>query len=290
MKTTFFPLFFLIIAFSLPGLVIAQLPYEVVMVRGIVSYKGQELRRGDKLDLPDLDMALHMQQETTQLDFGTNQDFLQLLDASRRKIVVIPAQAVKPGRDLMLATRGVKYICSDFEFQRAFTPGESALVLLKEDTVLCRGLEKYGFDGDVHLLARYELEGETCEQIFGKNDTLFLTRSYLFGGNGPDGNKTLNSFEMNDIRLFLVNVSSGEEAPLEPEIAPFRLYFLDDIIAFFASSRFEGLVMDKDAVYQMLVPNLISERQIQRAFGIYTPEEAREWLNEKIEQAYLRYE
>ncbi|MEE4177874.1 MAG: hypothetical protein V2I46_10225 [Bacteroides sp.] len=290
MKTTLYRLFFLFIALSLHGLVIAQLPYEVVMVRGKVSYKGQELKRGDRLELPDLDVASNMQEEAGQLDFGADQDFLQLLDASRRKIVVIPAQAVKPGRDLMLATRGVKYIRSDFEFQRAFSPGESALVLLTEDTVLCRGLEQYRFSGPIQLVAQYDLEGETCQQVLGQNDTLFLTRSHLFGGIGPDGNETLNSFEMNEIRLFLVDVTNGEVTPLEPDIAPFRLYFLDDIIAFFASARFEGLVMDKDAVYQMLVSNLITLRQIQQAFGIFTPEEAREWLKEKIEKAYLQYD
>jgi hypothetical protein len=286
MKRGFFLLVFQFIMLNSAVNGFAQFPYEVVMVRGKVTYNGQELKRGDKLELSDLSDALNMQGEFARMDFGSGQDFLQLLDASRRKIVVIPAQAANPGRDLMLATRGVKFIRSDFEFQRAFNPGESALVLLTEDTVLCAGLDKYRFSGPVQLVARYDFDGALFESVIGHNDSLFLTRRHLFGGRGSDGEGLQNSFETKDLKLFLVNSDTGQETKLEDEIAPFQLYFLDDILSFFASAQFDGMVMDKEAIFHLLVPRMVSERQIQRTFGIYSSEEASNWLLDKIDQAF----
>jgi hypothetical protein len=264
----------------------SEIPYEVVMVRGKVSYNGEELNRGDRIQLPDLEQAGNMQDQLQKFSFGSNNDALHLLDVGRRKIVVVPAQAVRPGRDLMLATRGIKYIRSDFEFQRAFTPGESVIALLSEDTLICRGLHKYRFTGNEVLVAHFEYQGQEFSRIIGRNDTLFLTRNHLFGIDTEQGRRLINSFEVSSISLALVNSSSiGYDARLL-DIQPFNLYFLDDIISYFVAVRYNGIVMDQGAIYHMLVPNFVTERQIQREYSLLTAEEAQQWLYEKINAAF----
>jgi hypothetical protein len=279
-----FPLLFVLFLLN-SFVVFSGIPYEVVMVRGKVEYSGQELKRGDRLQLPDLDVAANMQSEIKNIEFGSSADVLHLLDLGRRKIVVVPAQAVRPGRDLMLATRGIKYIRSDFEFQRAFTPGESVIALLSEDTLICRGLQKYRFTGDEVLVASFEYQGQEFSNIIGRNDTLFLTRNNLFGIENGEGRRQINSFEVSNISLVWVNSESLEFAARQLDIKPFSLYFLDDMINYFVAVRYDGIGMDRDAIYNMLVPNFVTERQIQREYNLLTAEEARQWLFEKIDTA-----
>lgn len=275
----------LLVAFIVPCATFSAIPYEVVMVRGKVHYDGIELKRGDRLELPDLDEAANMQAEIKNIEFGSPADVLHLLDVGRRKIVVVPAQAVRPGRDLMLATRGIKYIRSDFEFQRAFAPGESVIALLSEDTLICRGLQEYRFTGDEVLVASFVFQDEEITNLIGRNDTLFLTRDRLFGIETDQGRHIINSFEVSDISLFLVKRDSLGIAARQLDIQPFSLYFIDDMIHYFVAVRYDELGMDQTTIYNLLVPNFITERQIQREYSLLTPEEARQWLMEKIESA-----
>jgi hypothetical protein len=198
----------------------------------------------------------------------------------------VPAQAVRSGRDLMLATRGIKFIRSDFEFQRAFSPGDDVIALLSEDTLICRGLNKYRFSDNSLLAAVFNYQGREFLNIIGRNDTIFLTRNHFFDIDSGFGLGSVNSFEVSNIRLVIVDKSRPEFAVRDLEIPPFNLYFLDDIITYFVAANYDGLIMNPEDIFNMLIPNFISERQIQREINLLSVEEARKWLNEKIIAAF----
>ena len=285
MKATNHFFFSLLFAFLLiiPGF--SQITYQVVMVKGQVIYDEMELKRGDRIELEDLDEGSNLRDQLQYFSFGSDKDALHLLDVDRRKIVVVPAQAVRPGRDLMLATRGIKYIRSDFEFQRAFTPGESVIALLSEDTLVCRGLQKYRFTGNEFLVAVFKYQGWEFKNIIGRNDTLFLTRDNLFRIDPDKGLDPVNSFEISNIRLFITKYDSLGIASRELDIQPFSLYFLEDMINYFVAASYDGIIMEPDDIFNMLVPNFITEKQIQREYNLLTAEKARQWMYEKINSA-----
>jgi hypothetical protein len=251
----------------------AEVNYEVVLVRGQVIYKGVELKRGVKIEIPDLDIAANMKLEIQNFSFGSASDEVQLLDKARRKIVLVSARITKQGRDLMLATRGIKFIKSDFEFKRAFSPGSKVITLISEDTLICLGLEKYRFSGDKLLIARYNYQGNKINQTIGRNDTLLLTRKQLFEIETPEGPVKVNSFEVENIQF----------------LKPFSIYFLDDILQYFAAVEYNNIRPDEEVVYHSILPNFVSEKQIQREIGIYSENEAREWLRKRIHTFFSQY-
>lgn len=260
----------------------AEVNYEVVLVRGQVIYKGVELNKGAKIKIPDLDIAANMKLEIQNFSFGSSSDEVQLLDRARRKIVLVSARITKQGRDLMLATRGIKFIKSDFEFKRAFSPGSKVITLISEDTLICLGLEKYRFSGDKLLVVRYNYLGNEIFQTIGRNDTLLLTRKQLFEIKTPEGPLKINSFEVENIQ-FLFRTDSSTDGVTEIEgFSPFSLYFLDDILKYFAEIEYNNIRPDEEVVYHSILPNFVNEKQIQREIGIYSEDEARSWLRQRI--------
>lgn len=267
----------------------AEVNYEVVLVRGQVIYKGVELKRGVKIEIPDLDIAANMKLEIQNFSFGSASDEVQLLDKARRKIVLVSARITKQGRDLMLATRGIKFIKSDFEFKRAFSPGSKVITLISEDTLICLGLEKYRFSGNKLLIARYNYQGNEINQTIGRNDTLLLTRKQLFEIETPEGPVKVNSFEVENIQ-FLFMADSSTNGIIEIEgFKPFSIYFLDDILQYFAAVEYNNIRPDEEVVYHSILPNFVSEKQIQREIGIYSENEAREWLRKRIHTIFSQY-
>jgi hypothetical protein len=266
--------------------VFAGHPYEVVLVKGKVNYKDRELKRGDKLILTDMDIRENMNREYSHFSFGTNSDEVHFLDVERRKIILISARINKQGRDLMLATRGIKFVRSDFEFQRAFSPENGVLTLLAEDTLICTGLDVYRFTQNTKLAVGYQWNGLEIFQEIGHNDTLFLTRHSLFSIDTPEGPVQLNSFEIEKINLYLLNDTSSHAKTILPDIQPFSLYFLNDIIQYYAQVKHDGIGMDANTVFQMIMPDLIGSRQIQREFGMLNEQEAKQWLKMRIEYIF----
>lgn len=269
-----------------PFAAIAGMPYEVVLVKGKVHYQHKELRRGDKLMLADLDSKENMSKEYSNFTFDSNSAEVHLLDLGRRKIIPVSARINKQGRDLMLATRGIKYIRSDFEFRRAFSPENGVLTLLAEDTLICTGLKEYSFSQDSRLIAVYQWNGIEIKQEIGHNDTLFLTRRQLFSINTPEGQVQINSFDVDKISLLIVNAPPANDIQKLPDIQPFSLYFLNDIIQYYAQVRHEGIGMDINTVLNLIMPGLIGSRQIQREFGLLNEEEARQWLETRIKNIF----
>lgn len=269
-----------------PFAAIAGMPYEVVLVKGKVHYQHKELRRGDKLMLADLDSKENMSKEYSNFTFDSNSDEVHLLDVGRRKIIPVSARINKQGRDLMLATRGIKYIRSDFEFRRAFSPENGVLTLLAEDTLICTGLNEYRFSQDSRLIAAYHWNGIEIKQEIGHNDTLFLTRRQLFNINTPEGHVQINSFDVDKISLLIVNAPPANDIQNLPDIQSFSLYFLNDIIQYYAQVRHEGIGMDINTVLNLIMPGLISSRQIQREFGLLNEEESRQWLETRIKNIF----
>ncbi len=269
-----------------PFAAIAGMPYEVVLVKGKVHYQHKELRRGDKLMLADLDSKENMSKEYSNFTFDSNSAEVHLLDLGRRKIIPVSARINKQGRDLMLATRGIKYIRSDFEFRRAFSPENGVLTLLAEDTLICTGLKEYSFSQDSRLIAVYQWNGIEIKQEIGHNDTLFLTRRQLFSINTPEGQVQINSFNVDKISLLIVNAPPANDIQNLPDIQPFSLYFLNDIIQYYAQVRHEGIGMDINTVLNLIMPGLIGSRQIQREFGLLNEEEARQWLETRIKNIF----
>jgi hypothetical protein len=269
-----------------PFAAIAGMPYEVVLVKGKVHYQHKELRRGDKLMLADLDSKENMSKEYSNFTFDSNSAEVHLLDLGRRKIIPVSARINKQGRDLMLATRGIKYIRSDFEFRRAFSPENGVLTLLAEDTLICTGLKEYSFSQDSRLIAVYQWNGIEIKQEIGHNDTLFLTRRQLFSINTPEGQVQINSFDIDKISLLIVNAPPANDIQKLPDIQPFSLYFLNDIIQYYAQVRHEGIGMDINTVLNLIMPGLIGSRQIQREFGLLNEEEARQWLETRIKNIF----
>jgi hypothetical protein len=289
MKTWFILSVALSCAFGFsPFAAIAGMPYEVVLVKGKVHYQHKELRRGDKLMLADLDSKENMSKEYSNFTFDSNSAEVHLLDVGRRKIIPVSARINKQGRDLMLATRGIKYIRSDFEFRRAFSPENGVLTLLAEDTLICTGLKEYRFSQDSRLIAAYHWNGIEIKQEIGHNDTLFLTRRQLFSINTPEGQVQINSFDVDKISLLIVNAPPANDIQNLPDIQPFSLYFLNDIIQYYAQVRHEGIGMDINTVLNLIMPGLIGSRQIQREFGLLNEEEARQWLETRIKNIFSK--
>lgn len=287
MKTWFILSLALSCAFGFsPFAAIAGMPYEVVLVKGKVHYQHKELRRGDKLMLADLDSKENMSKEYSNFTFDSNSAEVHLLDVGRRKIIPVSARINKQGRDLMLATRGIKYIRSDFEFRRAFSPENGVLTLLAEDTLICTGLKEYRFSQDSRLIAAYHWNGIEIKQEIGHNDTLFLTRRQLFSINTPEGHVQINSFDVDKISLLIANAPPANDIQNLPDIQPFSLYFLNDIIQYYAQVRHEGIGMDINTVLNLIMPGLIGSRQIQREFGLLNEEEARQWLETRIKNIF----
>jgi hypothetical protein len=257
-------------------------PYEVVLVRGKVSYQGSELRKGSRIEVADLSDASNMKQEMLHFAFSGSTDEVHLLDLTRRKLMLISARVNKPGKDLMLATRGRRILRSDFEFQRAFTPVSGVITMVSEDTVICSGLEKFSFNGDVQLAARFIFQGTEVTRIIGYRDSLFVTSQRLFEVEQPEGPLPVNSFEVEGIRLLMINRVTLEETPLPQEFGSFSLYFLDDILEYMASVRYNEIEIDEDAIFNFVFPAFINEKQIQRETGLLTEEEAFNWLRNKI--------
>ena len=266
----------------------AGIPYEVVLVKGKVNYKERALKRGDRIMLHDMDIKENMNKELSYFSFTANSDEVHLLDVERRKIVLLSARTNKQGRDLMLATRGIKFIRSDFEFKRAFSPENGVLTLLAEDTLICIGLKDYSFGQNERLIAGYHWNGMEILKEIGRNDTLFLTSNSLFSINIPEGTVRVNSFEIEKISLYLIDDSSAQEKTILPDINPFSLYFLNDIIQYYAQVKHDGIRMDTNMVFNMIMPNLISSRQIQREFGMLNEEEAMQWLETRIKYIFSR--
>jgi hypothetical protein len=266
----------------------AGIPYEVVLVKGKVIYKDRALQRGDRIMLHDMDKKENMNSELSYFSFGSNSDEVHLLDVERRKIVLLSARTNKQGRDLMLATRGIKFIRSDFEFKRAFSPENGVLTLLAEDTLICVGLKAYRFGQNVRLAAGYHWNGMEILKEIGRNDTLLLTCNSLFSVNTPEGTVQVNSFEIDEISLYLINDSSAHEKKILPDINPFSLYFLNDIIQYYAKVKHDGIRMDTNTVFNMIMPDLIGSRQIQREFGMLNEEEAMQWLETRIKYIFSR--
>ncbi|MCO5262973.1 MAG: hypothetical protein M9901_08870, partial [Lentimicrobium sp.] len=179
-----------------------------------------------------------------------------------------------------------KYIRSDFEFRRAFSPENGVLTLLAEDTLICTGLKEYRFSQDSRLIAAYHWNGIEIKQEIGHNDTLFLTRRQLFSINTPEGHVQINSFDVDKISLLIVNAPPANDIQKLPDIQPFSLYFLNDIIQYYAQVRHEGIGMDINTVLNLIMPGLIGSRQIQREFGLLNEEEARQWLETRIKNIF----
>lgn len=266
--------------------VFAGIPYEVVLVKGKVIYKDRDLKRGDKLMLSDMNSKENMNREFSSFSFGANFDEVHLLDVERRKIVLVSARISKQGRDLMLATRGIKFIRSDFEFRRAFSPENGVLTLLAEDTLICTGLHAYSFDQNTRLMAGYQWNGTDVIKEISHHDSIFLTRNSLFRITAPDGDVQVNSFEIENISLYLLNDTSDQEKALLADIEPFSLYFLNDIIQYYAQVNYEGIRMDAETAFNMILPGLIGSRQIQREFGMLNEEEAKQWLETRIKYLF----
>lgn len=266
----------------------AGITYEIVLVKGKVIYKDRALQRGDRIMLADMDKKENMSSELSYFSFGSNSDEVHLLDIERRKILLLSARTNKQGRDLMLATRGIKFIRSDLEFKRAFSPENGVLTLLAEDTLICIGLIDYSFGQNERLIAGYHWNGMEIIQEIGHNDTLFLTRNSLFSVDTPEGTVRVNSFEIEKISLYLIDDSSAQEKTILPDIKPFSLYFLNDIIQYYAQVKHDGIRMDTNTVFNMIMPDLISSRQIQREFGMLNEEEAMQWLETRIKYIFSR--
>ncbi len=258
----------------------AMTPYEVVMVRGTVTYKGTSLQKGTRIEAPDLRNQELLSGEMDHFIFSGVTDEVHLLDRELRKVVVISARLRQPGRDLMLATRSLKTLGSDFEFRRAFTPDPGVIVLVREDTLLCKGLEQYNFSGDRQLAIRYVAGDVPITRIIGRNDTLFLTRGSWFAPAPDESGKPLNSFGISDIQLLIISNTPGKEKELPCSLPPFSLIFLDDIIRWLAEAP--GSAPDKEDIYRFILPSFVKERQIQREIALYSPEEAQQWLRERI--------
>jgi len=264
----------------------AQTTYEVVMVKGKVTYNGEELFRGARIEFNEIEKESILERYFNNFSFSSNNDAVHLLDIKKRKVIVVPAQIMRSGRDLMLATRGVKYIRSDFEFQRAFSPGDFVIVLLSEDTLICRGLQNYKFNDNKVLIANFQYLDNKFSKIIGRNDTLYLTRNHLFGYDSEQGIGLMNSFDISNIFFVIASEGCTESPVKQLNIEPFNLYFLEDIISYFVSVSYDDVVIDVHAIYNILVPNFINERQIQREFNLFTEEEARKWLLDKISKAF----
>jgi len=254
--------------------------YEVVLIRGKVSFKGAELKKGSRIEISDLDNPANMKSEIKNFTFGTLTDEIHLLDRAHQKIILVSARNSKPGRDFMLATRGMKYLKSDFEFKRAFTPENAVITLLTEDTVLCKGLSDFQFTGNVQLVVNYTFNGQGITKIIGRNDSLFLTRNHFFG---TADSVPINSFEAEGITLSRINAATGKEVPFADIVKPFSILFLDDIISYLAGVNYNGLKMDEDAVYNYILPEFVNVKQIQREFGFYSEDEAYSWLHKQIQ-------
>ncbi len=176
--------------------ILSATPYEVILIRGSVFYQGAELRKGSLIEAPDLRVPEIFTEALKNFTFAAPSDEVQLFDREKRKIVLVSARNRQPGKDLMLATRGIKTFRSDFEFQRAFSPGDSPVTLISEDTLLCHGLSKFRFTGDNLLAVRYNFRDHELTRIIGRNDSLFLTRYHLFGTDSSGDTEILNSFEI----------------------------------------------------------------------------------------------
>ncbi len=269
-----------VVALMLPLFLGAITPYEVVMVRGEVTYKGTLLRKGSLVEAPDLRNQDLLKEEMAHFSFGGTTDEVHLLDTGLRKVVVVSARLRQPGRDLMLATRSLGTLRSDFEFRRAFTPDTGLILMVREDTLLCQGLTQFAFGGHRRLAIRYHAGGQEITRVVGENDTLYLTREKWFGT--TPGTIPLNSFEISGIQLYIDDQETGSEETLHGKIPPFSLVFLDDIIRYRSEISYPGVQPDPEEIYGFLFPALVKERQIQRSMGLYTPEEALTWLRQRI--------
>lgn len=256
--------------------------YQVMLMKGKVSYKGSELKKGSQIQCADLLNASVLKNEMQHFGFSSNLDEVRLVNLSSKKIVLISAKARSEGRDLMLATRGIKQIKSDFEFRRAFNPAPAPLVLIAEDTVICSGLERFRFSGDTILIARFIYNDTLRESCIGANDTLFLTSNRLFQGIVQNAPKGFNTFESGEVQLFFKSRQTGEYHLVGEDFKPFSLLFLEDIIRYYASAETEEFRLSPEDIAAALVPYWLKIRQIQREYGFATEEEANSWLLEKI--------
>lgn len=254
--------------------------YQVILVKGKVSYKGTELKKGTTIECTNLSDAALLRSEMKNFAFSSGTDEVRLLETANKKVIVISARTKSEGRDLMLATRGMKFIKSDFEFKRAFNPSPAPLVLIAEDTVVCTGLENFDFTGNKVLVAQYMHNSDLHERVIGKNDTIYLTKYHLFSS--INKKSRFSSLETGEIFLFFRDTEREEDIILPAEFKSFSLYFLDDIISYYASVEYEGIKLTNQEIADAIVPAYLKLRQIQREYGFVTEEEAMHWLIEHI--------
>lgn len=250
--------------------------YQVILLKGKVIYKGTELTKGMIVECGNLADAAVLKAEMINFTFSSGNDEIRLLDRTSKKIIIVSARAKNEGRDLMLATRGSKFIKSDFEFKRAFNPSPAPLVLIAEDTIVCTGLENYNFSGNKVLIAQYMFNNDLYEKVIGENDTIFLTKQRLFSS--INKKKMFSSFETGEISLFFRDIEVEEDIMLPQEFKPFALYFLDDIISYYATVEYEGIKLTAQEIAGVMVPAYLKIRQIQREYGFLSEEEAMQWL------------
>lgn len=262
--------------------------YQVILLKGKVAYKGTELTKGMIIECGNLADAETMAVEMINFTFSAGNDEVRLLDMALRKIIIVSARTKSEGRDLMLATRGSKLIKSDFEFKRAFNPSPSPLVMIAEDTIICTGLENYDFKGNIVLIAQYMFDNDLYEKVIGQNDTIFLTKQRLFSS--INKKKMYSSFETGEISLFFRDIEAEEDIILPKEFKPFALYFLDDIISYYASVEYDGIKLTADEIAGTMVPAYLKLRQIQREYGFQTENEARIWLVNHITEITAKHD
>lgn len=241
-----------VVALVLPLFLGAITPYEVVMVRGEVTYKGTLLRKGSLVEAPDLRNQDLLKEEMAHFSFGGTTDEVHLLDKGLRKVVVVSARLRQPGRDLMLATRSLGTLRSDFEFRRAFTPDTGLILMVREDTLLCQGLTQFAFGGHRRLAIRYHAGGQEITRVVGENDTLYLTREKWFGTTPG----TIPSIPLKFPAFSCISTTrkQGVKKPFTEKSPPFSLVFLDDIIRYRSEISYPGVQPDPEEIYGFLFP------------------------------------
>ena len=118
------------------------------------------------------------------------------------------------------------------------------------------------------------------ERVIGKNDTIYLTKYHLFSS--INKKSRFSSLETGEIFLFFRDTEREEDIILPAEFKSFSLYFLDDIISYYASVEYEGIKLTNQEIADAIVPAYLKLRQIQREYGFVTEEEAMHWLIEHI--------
>jgi len=249
--------------------------YEVYAIAGNVKtmQSNEFLKKGDVVYLEFKD------NKVTNLVFSSDKDVVYFKNISTKKVLPIYAKTPAINKNGLI-TRGSSYVSDNRSLINYFS---DTVFIIDADTLFLSGTS-FRTDEKTLAVLQYSANGtETKDflRMVGKNDTLILSHQTVFGSM-PLEERYIASFLVDSMELkqYITGNATEKKKIVEfPDIKPFKIIFLDDVIRYNAA-----LGLSDVAIYNLLLSSYISLQTILTEYpNLSSGEEAEEWLKKRIE-------